>query len=78
MIRKLQPADLTPILHIVNDAAEAYKGRIPEDRWKEPYMSIEELREEIASGVEFYGWLRKGTRKGITSHLRKWVESRGR
>jgi GNAT superfamily N-acetyltransferase len=59
MIRKLQPADLTPILHIVNDAAEAYKGRIPEDRWKEPYMSIEELREEIASGVEFYGWIEK-------------------
>jgi GNAT superfamily N-acetyltransferase len=56
-MRKLQPADLTPILYIVNDAAEAYKGRIPEDRWKEPYMSIEELREEIASGVEFYGWI---------------------
>jgi GNAT superfamily N-acetyltransferase len=39
----------------VNDAAEAYKGVIPEDRWKEPYMSIEELRGEIESGVEFHG-----------------------
>lgn len=57
MIRRLQLADLTPILHIVNDAAEAYKGIIPEDRWKEPYMSTEELREEIASGVKFYGWI---------------------
>lgn len=57
MIRKLQTTDLTSILHVVNDAAEAYKGVIPEDRWKEPYMSTEELRDEIASGVEFYGWL---------------------
>jgi GNAT superfamily N-acetyltransferase len=43
----------------VNDAAEAYKGVIPEDRWKEPYMSIEELRGEIESGVEFYGLMEK-------------------
>jgi GNAT superfamily N-acetyltransferase len=57
MIRKLQTADLQAILHVVNDAAEAYKGVIPEDRWKEPYMSTEELTEEIASGVEFYGWI---------------------
>ena len=57
MIRKLQTADLQAILHVVNDAAEAYKGVIPEDRWKEPYMSTEELIEEIASGVEFYGWI---------------------
>jgi GNAT superfamily N-acetyltransferase len=56
MIRKLQTADLQAILHVVNEAAEAYKGVIPEDRWKEPYMSTEELTEEIASGVEFYGW----------------------
>jgi GNAT superfamily N-acetyltransferase len=57
MIRKLQAADLTLILHIVNDAAEAYKGIIPKDRWKEPYMSTEEIRGEIASGVKFYGWI---------------------
>jgi len=44
-------------LHVVNDAAEAYRGVIPEDRWKKPYMSAEELREEIESGVEFYGWM---------------------
>jgi GNAT superfamily N-acetyltransferase len=57
MIRKLQPNESKRILHVVNDAAEAYRGVIPEDRWKEPYMSAEELREEIASGVEFYGWM---------------------
>jgi GNAT superfamily N-acetyltransferase len=57
MIRKLQPAEFNSLLHVVNDAAEAYRGVIPEDRWEEPYMSAEELREEIESGVEFYGWM---------------------
>jgi GNAT superfamily N-acetyltransferase len=44
------------MLNVVNDAAQAYKGVIPEDRWKEPYLPTEELRKEIESGVEFYGW----------------------
>jgi len=57
MISKLQPTETKTILHIVNDAAEAYKGVIPDDRWKEPYMSTEELRKELENGVEFYGWL---------------------
>jgi GNAT superfamily N-acetyltransferase len=57
MISRLQLADLKSILHVVNKAAEAYKGVIPMDRWKQPYMSAEELREEIEGGVEFYGWI---------------------
>lgn len=57
MISRLQPTEFKSILHVINDAAEAYRGIIPEDRWKEPYMSAEELREEIESGVEFYGWM---------------------
>jgi len=57
MISRLQPAEFNAILHVVNDAAEAYRGVIPEDRWKEPYMSAEELREESENGVEFYGWM---------------------
>jgi len=57
MISRLQPTEFNSILNVVNDAAEAYRGVIPEDRWKEPYMSAEELRGEIESGVEFYGWV---------------------
>ena len=57
MISKLQPAEFNSILHVVNDAAEAYRDVIPEDRWKEPYMSDEELRGEMESGVKFYGWV---------------------
>ena len=60
MISRLQPADFKSILHVVNEAAEAYRGVIPQDRWKEPYMPMEELREEIGSGVEFYGWREDG------------------
>ncbi len=41
---------------VVNDAAVAYKGKIPADRWKEPYMPTEELKEEIKSGIQFYGY----------------------
>ena len=56
MIYRLSPSEFDSMLNVVNDAAQAYKGVIPEDRWKEPYMPTEELRKEIESGVEFYGW----------------------
>ena len=42
------------MLAIVNDAARAYRGVIPADRWHEPYMSAEELASEIAQGVVFW------------------------
>ena len=57
-MRRLSSSDLDSILHIINDAAEAYKGVIPEDRWKEPYMSREELKREVDDGVFFTGGLR--------------------
>src|SRR3954463_8418378 len=37
MIRPCSAADLPTIFAIVNDAAEAYRGVIPADRWHEPY-----------------------------------------
>jgi GNAT superfamily N-acetyltransferase len=61
MIRKLANQDFQTILNIVNDAAVAYKGKIPDDCWKEPYMPTEELTEEIESGVQFYGYTKNGT-----------------
>jgi GNAT superfamily N-acetyltransferase len=56
MICKLPPSTSDDILNVVNDAAQAYKGVIPQDRWKEPYMPASELKQEIDGGVEFYGW----------------------
>src|SRR5258706_9828625 len=38
LIRKSVEADLAAMLAIVNDAAQAYRGGIPADRWREPYM----------------------------------------
>jgi len=56
MIRRCTDQDAATILAIVNDAAEAYRGIIPADCWHEPYMPAEELREERADGVVFWGW----------------------
>jgi len=47
-------ADFPAILSIVNQAARAYQGVIPADRWHEPYMSADELTREIADGVVFW------------------------
>jgi GNAT superfamily N-acetyltransferase len=57
MIQKLSLVELNSMLHVINDASGAYKGIIPDDRWKDPYMSAVELKEEIKSGVQFYGWI---------------------
>jgi GNAT superfamily N-acetyltransferase len=54
-IRPCGEQDLATILAIVNDAAVAYRGVIPADRWHEPYMPESELRAEIAAGVQFWG-----------------------
>jgi GNAT superfamily N-acetyltransferase len=66
MICSLLPSDFDAILKIINDAAQAYKGVIPDDRWKEPYMSADELRGEIEAGVRFFGWLEGGHLLGVT------------
>jgi N-acetylglutamate synthase-like GNAT family acetyltransferase len=42
------------MLAIINDAAHAYRGVIPADRWREPYMPEDELANEIADGVVFW------------------------
>jgi GNAT superfamily N-acetyltransferase len=54
-IRRCDDRDLASMLAIVNDAAVAYRGVIPADRWHDPYMPEAELRSEIAAGVEFWG-----------------------
>jgi len=54
-IRRCLLADEPLMAAIVNDAAQAYKGIIPADRWYEPYMPLDELRSEIAAGVRFWG-----------------------
>jgi GNAT superfamily N-acetyltransferase len=55
MIRLCTDTDFATIVEIINEAARAYRGVIPADRWKEPYMSAAELRHEIEAGVVFWG-----------------------
>jgi GNAT superfamily N-acetyltransferase len=55
VIRPCCPDDLERTFQIINDAAQAHRGVIPADRWKEPYMPLEELKHEIGQGVKFSG-----------------------
>lgn len=63
--RKLCPADFDSILGVILDAAQVYRGVIPDDRWKEPYMSAEDLRAEFDAGVQFYGWFQEDSLIGV-------------
>ncbi|HWQ72849.1 MAG TPA: GNAT family N-acetyltransferase [Desulfitobacteriaceae bacterium] len=65
MIRKCESGDEKVIYEIVNDAAQAYKGVIPQDCWQEPYMPFEELLHELDEGVEFWGYEKDGTLLGV-------------
>ena len=65
MIRQCTQGDFETIYAIVNAAAQAYKGVIPADRWHDPYMPREELRQAIDSGVQFWGYEQDGTLVGV-------------
>ena len=54
LIRQGVEADLAAMAAIINEAAQAYRGVIPGDRWHEPYMPTDELEKEIAGGVVFW------------------------
>jgi GNAT superfamily N-acetyltransferase len=60
VIRRCDQQDFELIWAIINDGAQAYKGIIPADRWKEPYMSREELRRQLDEGVVFWGYEEPG------------------
>ena len=65
MIRECTESDFTMMIETINDAAQAYKGVIPDDCWNEPYMPSEELRCEIEDGVVFWGLEQDGQLLGI-------------
>jgi GNAT superfamily N-acetyltransferase len=64
-IHRCRDDERTAILSIVNAAAEAYRGVIPDDRWHEPYMAMDELESEIADGVVFWGYYADGGLIGV-------------
>ena len=65
LIRKSVERDIAAMLAIINDAARAYRGVIPADRWHEPYMPTEELASEMADGVDFWVAEQDGCLSGV-------------
>ena len=65
MIRKSTETDFNDIYNVINDAAIAYKGIIPADRWHEPYMTKEELQKQIEDGVKFSCYVEKNKIIGV-------------
>ena len=71
MIRPSKSSDFDEIYAIINDSASAYKGVIPSDRWHEPYMSKEQLRAEIADGIQFFCSCENGVIEGVMGFQEK-------
>jgi GNAT superfamily N-acetyltransferase len=65
VIRACNEQQLSEILEVVNDAAEAYKRVLPADVCHDPYMTLEELRHQLASGVAFHGWYEDGRLEAV-------------
>jgi N-acetylglutamate synthase-like GNAT family acetyltransferase len=65
MIRRCGDDELEAIWTVINDGARTYKGVIPADQWTEPYMSREEMRDEISDGVVFWGFEEGGALVGV-------------
>lgn len=65
MIVSAKKSDFKDILDIINDAASAYKGIIPADRWHEPYMSEQELQAQIDDGIRFWCHADNGKITGV-------------
>jgi GNAT superfamily N-acetyltransferase len=63
-IRLCRDDERCAVLAIVNAAAQAYRGVIPDDRWHEPYMPPDELASEIAAGVAFWVYETRGALLG--------------
>ena len=58
-------SDSSKILYVINDAAVRYKGIIPDNCWHEPYMSEQELVDELTDGVRMFGYNRNNKLIGV-------------
>lgn len=64
MIYHCEPKDIKRMHFIINEAAKAYQGVIPDDCYHKPYMPVNELRQEMKR-INFYGWKVDGQLVGI-------------
>ncbi|MFC2045605.1 GNAT family N-acetyltransferase [Chloroflexota bacterium] len=64
MIRTCQASEIENIYAIINEAAQAYDGYIPDDCYHQPYMSMSELQREMKR-MNFFGWETGGQLIGV-------------
>ncbi|MDO8689179.1 MAG: GNAT family N-acetyltransferase [Dehalococcoidia bacterium] len=67
VIRSCSMEEKDRIYHVVNDAALAYEGFIPPDRYQAPYMPMMQLLAEMAE-MTMFGWIEEGQLVGVMSH----------
>jgi GNAT superfamily N-acetyltransferase len=65
LIIRIGEDDHAAVLAIINEAAERYRGVIPDDCWHDPYFSADYLASEIGAGVRFYGYQEGGELLGV-------------
>lgn len=65
MIRACRPDEIVEIAAVINDAAQAYRGLLPETFRRDPYLSLDELERECAAGVRFWGFEEGGKLLGV-------------
>jgi hypothetical protein len=65
MIRRCVDGDFPVIESVINEASQAYRGAIPADCWREPYMTASALKAEIEAEITFWGWEDSGALIGI-------------
>ncbi len=64
-VRRCRVEERERILEVINAAAVAYRGVIPDDCWHEPYMPASELDHELAADVAFWGYDLNGSLIGV-------------
>jgi GNAT superfamily N-acetyltransferase len=64
MIRKLASKDTDTIYKIINLAARAYEGLIPDDCYHQPYMPKQQLCHEMKN-ITFFGWEQQSLLIGV-------------
>jgi GNAT superfamily N-acetyltransferase len=64
MICTCHAGDTQKIYFIINEAAKAYDGVIPADRYHQPYMTMDELQREMKR-MTFFGWEVNGELVGV-------------
>lgn len=65
MIRPCAAHEFDTIWTVINDGARAYRGIVPADCLKDPYMAKSELEHEMKDGVVFWGYEDSGELIGV-------------